>query len=299
MVSKVTVRVPATSANLGPGFDCLGLALSLYNRITFQQRSNGLSISVSGEGEGVIPVDETNLVYRAARRIFSGRARPTGLEIQIENNIPVGSGLGSSAAAVLGGMLAANAMLDRPLDQPSLLALASEMEGHPDNVAPALYGGLTIAIQDGDTLVVERVSVPSIRVVVVMPAFELLTAQARAALPKSVPMGDAVFNTGRTAMLVQALSRGDYSGLGMVMADRLHQPYRLPLIPGMDQAFAAARQAGAAGVALSGAGPSLIALAEVDHEQIAQAAEMAFRAAGLSCRSWLLAVDQHGSRVET
>jgi homoserine kinase len=295
----VTVTVPATTANLGPGFDCLGLALGLYNELTLGPAESGLVVTVAGEGAGTIPAGADNLVLRAAERVFAqvGR-RPPGLRLHQRNAIPVGSGLGSSAAATLAGILAADALVDGRLSRNDVLRLATEMEGgHADNVAPALVGGLVLVNREAGEFLLEPLPVADLRLLVVLPAFELPTAVARAALPPQVPLDDAIFNAARTALLIRALAEGDYAKIGRAMHDRLHQPYRLPLIPGMAAAFAAARQAGAAGVALSGAGPSLIAFAPSGHEQIAAAAIDAFHQAGLPARSWLLTPDHQGALV--
>jgi homoserine kinase len=298
MREQVSVSVPASTSNLGPGFDCLGMALALHNRVTLAFKEAGLEVTVSGEGKGTLATDGTNLVVRAARRLFKEiGGEPGGLRIEQENGIPVGSGLGSSAAAVLGGLLAANALAGAPLERPELLALAAEMEGHPDNAVPALYGGLTLVIQDGQQLTVDVIEVPDMEVVVVLPDYVLSTSEARAALPKSVPIGDAIFNASRLAALVRALAAGDYDRLAMATQDRLHQPYRLPLIPGMADAFEAALAAGASAVALSGAGPSVVALGPDGHERIGQAVQAAFAAAGLGSRSWILPVEPQGARV--
>lgn len=292
------VSVPATTANLGPGFDCLGLALDLCNRITVTVTASGQAIEITGEGDGALPADSSNLVLQALEKLFDrvGR-RPTGYHVRQENEIPVSSGLGSSASAVLGGLLAANALVDNPLDQHQLLELAAELEGHPDNVSPALMGGLTLTLSNENGLVVERIPVPDQRVAVVLPAFVLSTRAARQALPTTVPFADAIFNIGRVGLLVRALEKGDYGRLAMAMEDRLHQPYRLPLIPGMAEAFKAGRDAGAAAVALSGAGPSVIAFAPEGHDEIAAAMGRAFGTAGLQVRSWILPVRSQGSVV--
>lgn len=296
---KVTVTVPATTANLGPGFDCLGLALALYNRVELCPAESGLSVSIEGEGTGVIPTDESNMMVQAAHRLFAHVGRPVpGLHFRQVNRIPVSSGLGSSAAAVLSGMLAANCLLPSPLSRAEVLSLATEIEGHPDNTAPALRGGLVLANQDGERLVVENLPIGDLHVIAVLPAFALSTIEARAVLPRDVPFADAIFNAGRVALLVQALAEGDYGRLGAAMQDRLHQPYRVPLIPGMEEAFIAARAAGAAGVALSGAGPGIIAFAAEGHEEIAASICEAFATAGLQSRSWILPVDRRGSVVE-
>jgi homoserine kinase len=297
MTGAITVSVPATSANLGPGFDCLGLALALYNQVEVAVASSGLHVEVSGEGVGAIPADGRNLVVRAAERVFAevGR-RPAGLRVVQHNGIPPGGGLGSSAAAILGGLLAANALLDAPFSSEEILALAADMEGHPDNAAAALFGGLTLVAPANGRYLVEKFELPAIQAIVVLPAFELPTKLARAALPKEVPLDDVVYNLGRLGLVIGALSRGDYRLLAEVMDDRLHQPYRLPLIPGMSAAFAAARAASAA-VALSGAGPAAIAFAAAGHEAIAAAMSEAFASAGLATRRWLLPVDRMGAQV--
>lgn len=295
----VRVSVPATTANLGPGFDCLGLALDLCNQITFRVSGSANTIQISGEGVDRLPVDSSNLVMRAAEMVFTkaGR-RPMGLHISQENRIPVGSGLGSSAAAVLGGLLAANAVIDSPLGQQELLEMAANMEGHPDNVTPALFGGLTLAVATQAGLMVERLEVAQQRVVVVLPDFDLSTAAARQALPAAVKLPDAVYNIGRVGLLVRAFETNNYGRLAVAMEDRLHQPYRLPLIPGMLDAFSAGRQAGAAAVVLSGAGPSAVAFAADKHDEIAAAMGAAFADAGLRHRSWVLAVHKQGSVIK-
>ena len=295
-MQRVTVKIPATTANLGPGFDCLGLALGLYHTVTFSALDkSGIHITACGEDKHKIPLDNSNLVAESAEIIFRrvGR-RPTGLDIYQENGIPIGSGLGSSSSAVLAGMFAANALLDSPLTREQILQLATNLEGHPDNVAPAVYGGLILGVQEPEGLLVERILIPALKVVVVLPDFHLLTTDARAALPYQVPLKDAIFNTSRIALLTRALETADYTKLRIAMQDRLHQPYRIPLIPGMADAFEAAYAAGAAGVAISGAGPSLIAFAPADHEVIGRAVTAVFTAAGLSSRTWILPVDTQG-----
>lgn len=300
-MKTVTVTVPATTANLGPGFDCLGMALGLYNQVTLTAVSYpSLSIEISGEGAAKIPTDTTNLVAQSAQILFHHIGQqPAGLHIQQHNHIPAGSGLGSSASAVLAGLLAANALCDFPLTSADILQLATQQEGHPDNVSPALSGGLTLTVQDNHTLYVEHIPLPPLQVVITLPDFDLPTAQARAALPLQIPLKDAVFNIGRVGLLIRALAAGDFARLQVAMQDKLHQPYRLPLIPGISAVFAAAYAAGAKGVALSGAGPSVIAFTPDRHDQIATAMTAEFARAGVTSRSWILPVDHTGSQITT
>ncbi|MDX1615043.1 MAG: homoserine kinase [Candidatus Promineifilaceae bacterium] len=299
MVDSATVSVPATSANLGPGFDCLGLALELRNTFTFREGDAPLSYVVEGEGAGQLMLEEDGILLRAAKRVYdlSGR-RLRGLHVTMQNAIPVGSGLGSSATAALAGILGVSALLNYDIDQTTALGLASDVEGHPDNVAPALLGGLTIAGHDDGQLWVKPVAIAPLNVVIILPDVNFATAAARAALPTTVAREDAVFNMSRLALLVSTLADGNYDLLRRAMADRLHQPYRLPLIPGMEDAFEAAYAAGAAGVALSGAGPSLMAIAPDHHQAISRAAQAAFTAVGLASRAWILTTAVDGARVE-
>ena len=299
MIQQVTVTIPATSANLGPGFDCLGVALALYNRVTFTAVSTaGLTIEVTGLDADKVPTDETNLVHQSAICMFARLGkRPSGLHIRQENNIPVGSGLGSSSTAVLAGLLGANALLNGHFSQADILALATAEEGHPDNVAPALLGGLVLGVMDGERVHIEPLPIAPQQVVIVTPDFQLLTKDARAALPDLISRQDAIFNASRLPLLVHALETADYAKLSLAMQDRLHQPYRLPLIPGMGEACAAAYAAGAAGVALSGAGPSLIAFAPDHHAEIVAAVTAVFRQNGLASQSWILPIDTEGTKI--
>lgn len=296
---QVTISVPATSANLGPGYDCLGLALDLRQRVTFTTRHEpGLRITAVGEDAQFVPKDENNLIYQSMRLVFQRTGgEPSGLHIHQENDIPIASGLGSSSSAVLAGMFGANEIAGSPLTREQLLQMATDLEGHPDNVAPAVYGGLVLGVQSTDGLLVEQFAVPPMEVVVVLPDFELLTETARAALPAQVSLADAIHNSSRLGLLIHALQTAEYDRLSVAMQDRLHQPYRIPIITGMADAMQAAREAGAAGVALSGAGPSLIAFAADGYERIGSAAANAFRKAGINSRQWRLSVDNNGTLI--
>lgn len=309
-MKQVTITIPATTANLGPGFDCLGLALGLYNHVTFTVISdhtpqpnnpqiNELQIIVNGVDAHKVPIDTSNLVAKTANLMFDRLGkRPSRLHIHQTNNIPVGSGLGSSSTAVLAGLLGADALTGGNVTQTDLVEMATDIEGHPDNVAPAFYGGLVLGLQTETCLHIEKLSIPPIQVVIVLPDFHLLTTDARAAIPSHVSRADSIFNTSHLGLLIRALETADYDKLAIAMQDRLHQPYRIPLIPGMNAAFAAARQAGAKGVALSGAGPSLIAFAPDNHQKIVDAVTAVFAGTGLSSRAWILPIDTTGCTVQ-
>lgn len=304
MTHTLRVRVPATTANLGPGFDALGLALDLWNETDFTRRDdNHIVATISGEGADVLPTDAKNTLIAAALHLFelAGEQLP-GLHIECRNKIPLSSGMGSSAAAVLTGVLGANALLNKPLDQPALLKLAVKIEGHPDNVAPALLGGLVVSLVDGEKIFAHQLP-PNpkrmpIHLTLALPELDFPTRAARAALPAHVSHADAVFNISRALLVAQALSSGNISLLDRAMDDRLHQPYRLPLIPGAQAAIDAARAAGAAAAALSGAGPSLIAFSADQNTAIGSAMLHAFAEAGLPARVFHLGISEIGAQVE-
>lgn len=298
MNPSVRVRVPATSANLGPGFDCLALALDLWNEVDLRLAPAGVHFSISGEGQAEIARDETNLIWRAAAQVFQQAGQPLpGLRIECRNAIPLGGGLGSSASAILAGMLGANALLGAPFTHRQVLDMAAEMEGHPDNAAAALLGGLVVVAAQDPGFIPVRVAAPLLEVAVVVPDVSLPTKVARAVLPRQVPLADAVFNLGRVPLVVEALRTGNLELLAQVMDDRLHQPFRFKLIAGAEQAAAAARAAGAAAVALSGAGPALIAFG--DAGRLVGALQQGFAQAGVASRGWALAVSPVGASVQS
>ena len=262
MTTRLTVRVPATTANLGPGFDCLGMALDIWNSVHVEVGSSGFVIR--GEGRESLRPGRTNLVYRCFRLPFqeSGQRVPK-VRITCENEIPLYRGLGSSSAAAVAGVLAGNEICDRPLGQDTLLDLAARTEGHPDNVASALLGGCQIVVRDGHRLVTSAVPIPQeLRAVVFIPDVQMPTKQARSLLPSKVDRRDAVYNIGRVGLLVRALATGDFTDLAVATEDRLHQPARQTIFPAMKNIFHAALDAGALGVFLSGAGSSVLALTQ-------------------------------------
>ena len=258
--APVRIRVPATSANLGPGFDSFGLALGLYDDVIAQVGEAGIHVDVAGEGADDVPRDKRNLVVRAMRAAFDRMGgQPRGIEVVCANRIPHGRGLGSSAAAIVAGVVAARELVLGGLSDDDVLALCVELEGHPDNVAACLSGGLTVAYGDG----VVRLPVdPSIAPVAFVPTSKSSTSKARRMLPETVPHADAVFNAGRTALLVEALGRRPDLLLAAT-EDRLHQQYRAEAMPRTATLVAALRDKGIPAV-VSGAGPTVLAFGGAD-----------------------------------
>ncbi|WP_248241063.1 homoserine kinase [Microbacterium kunmingense] len=296
---EVVVRVPATSANLGPGFDTLGLALSVYDELTVTALEPGrIEIEVEGQGAEGVPRDASHLVVRAIRYAFDAAEREMpGLRLHAVNVIPHGRGLGSSGAAVVSGLLAAKGLLagDVDLDDDTLLRLATEMEGHPDNVAPALFGGLTIAwVDDGrpqhKKLLVHRGVAP----LVFVPEFTMSTSVARSLQPLQVPREDAVFNVSRSALLIAALTQSPELLLAAT-EDKLHQNYRAQAMPDTDRLVRALRAVGFAAV-VSGAGPSVLVLADGPGRRL-EAVAVAERATDTPWEALMLAVDVKGGTV--
>lgn len=269
---KVNVKVPASSANIGPGFDCLGMALPLYNIVTIEETvlpGTGIEINIMSKDESIdestfenIPKDGNNLVYKAIEMLYNSIGQePSELRINIQTGIPIARGLGSSSSIIVGGLLAANELLGRPADEKALLAIATEVEGHPDNVAPAILGGLVLATQENDgTLSYCKLDWPDEwDITVCVPEFQLATEISRSVLPKEVSMQDAIFNAKHLGMMIQAINTKDSKLMKLAMKDRLHQPYREKLVPGMHEIMEAFKhEDGVLGCVLSGAGPSLL-----------------------------------------
>ncbi|MDK2820280.1 MAG: homoserine kinase [Clostridia bacterium] len=278
------VRVPATTANLGPGFDTLGMALELYDEIRIEE-ADFPQIEVTGEGEGAIPRGPENIAYKAAQAVYE-RVGKTGVafRLKMHNNIPVARGLGSSAAAIVGGLVGANLLLGNPLDQEEMVSLATKLEGHPDNVAPAILGGLVVSANEGGRVYYERLNPPEgLVAVVAIPKFTLSTRMSRSVLPEKVSFSDAVFNVSRVALLLASIENNNLELMGKMMDDKLHQPYRIPLVKGMAEVFDAAREAGALAVALSGSGPTVIAFCKDKQPQVGKTMAQAFARNGVNC----------------
>ncbi|MFD0694091.1 homoserine kinase [Paenibacillus sp. GCM10027628] len=260
---KVRVKVPASTANLGPGFDSLGMALNLYAWIDMAV-SERTTIHLIGDQMQGIPTDKSNLIYKVAQMVFdqAGVSHPE-LDIAMYSDIPLTRGLGSSASAIIGALAGANALIGNKLTTDELFQIATRLEKHPDNVGASLFGGIVVAFWDGQRAESIRLEPdPNLEVLVAIPAFQLSTEKARSVMPQQVSMKDAVFNLSHSSLLVAALSTGNLGMIRHAMKDALHQPYRAALIPGMTTILEQADQHGALGVALSGAGPTLLTLVD-------------------------------------
>jgi homoserine kinase len=271
---KVCVKVPASTANLGPGFDVLGMALDLYAWIEMSEAAE-TTIELVGEQLHGIPSDKSNLIYQVAQQVFAraGVSLPE-LRIAMYSDIPLTRGLGSSASAIVGALVAANALIGDPFTTDELFQMATALEKHPDNVGASLFGGMIVSHWDGVTAHHLRMEPPAeLEVLVAIPHFQLSTEAARDVLPKQVSVRDAVYNIGHASLLVAALAGGRLEMIRHAMKDALHQPFRSPLIPGMSRVLAEAVEHGALGVALSGAGPTLLAFVERDSAQRVELAD--------------------------
>jgi homoserine kinase len=296
----IVARVPATSANMGPGFDCLGMAIELYNDVTLVP-GGPFRVEIAGEGAETLPRDRSNLVARTVIRFFESIGRPTpSFALRLTNRIPMTGGLGSSSTALVGGLLAANRLAGDILSRLEVLRLAYELEGHPDNVAPAMLGGIVVSVVDEGRLVTLPLSVPAgLRAVLFLPRFSTSTREARRLLPTRVSLGDAVFNLSRSSLLVGALATGHLDLLRVATRDRLHQPHRQVLFPSMNRLFDAALEAGALAVWLSGSGSALLALTNGKEAEVAAAFECAAVAHGVAGRSRVVDLAAMGATVET
>lgn len=295
-MKSATVRVPATAANLGPGFDCLALALDSILEVTLSLEGEGLEVEIEGEGEDLLPRGEDNLIVRAVRRLFgAGGFDPPGLRLRCLSAIPIASGLGSSAAAVVAGLTAANALLGGKLTRQEILAHAADLEGHADNAAAALMGGLAVVTSHAGRWTAWGLPIVEMKVAVAIPNVELTTAEMRRRLPAQVPLADATSNLAHLALALEGFRLGDYDLLAVALHDRLHEPYRTRHIPGFEQARRAGLEAGAAAVVLAGAGPSLLAFAPGRHEEIAEAMASTFRDSSLSSRAAVYSIARQGA----
>lgn len=300
---KVKMKVPATTANLGPGFDVYGAALTLYNQFEAEYVPNAKKTKfiLKGEGKKAIPKGEKNLVWQAMSETFKllgcNKYNLKNLNITITTGIPLSGGLGSSASAIVGGITLANELCGKKLNKAQIAELGIKIEGHPDNIAPAVYGGLCICCKDKDdhgTIV--HLPLPKLKVILCAPSFELRTKRSRQILPKTLTFEEVVFNTARVALLTAAFCSGDYSLLEKGMQDKIHQPYRGKMIPAMNEVLSAATQAGAYGAFLSGSGPTIAAFASSKKaENVRKAMIKAWKKDSVSVKSYILDFDKHGA----
>jgi homoserine kinase len=299
-MGKVRVDIPASTTNLGPGFDVLGMALKLYNTVEMELSVSGLHIQVEGEGASTLPRDESNQVYKAAKMVFEQAGeKPPPMTIRLINRIPLARGLGSSGTAAIGGLMSANILSGAELTLDQILAMAAEIDGHPDNVAASIFGGVVIASPTENGIAWMKFMPPKpLDIVVAVPEFQLLTTKARAILPEMVDRKSAVFNIGRTSLLTAALATGDFRLLNIATEDKLHQPYRENLIPGMADVFKAVKNTCKdAAVALSGAGPSIAAFCPNNSVKIGECMRQAFLKHNIKSQIMILSIDEQGARV--
>lgn len=287
------VCVPATSANLGSGFDCVGVALNLYNELYFWKDEE---ISLP---DGTNLLNKDSLAHQGMSLVAEkiGQKLPD-YKIAIKAFIPSARGLGSSATLTVAGVVAGNILLNANLKEEELISLASKVEGHPDNAAPALVGGLVISVTSGQEIKYIKIKPQnSPQVIVVVPDFKVATMQARKVLPPVVPYKDAVFNLGRFGLLMTSFLTENYSLLGLSMEDRLHQPYRVSLVPGLNEVMSTAMANGALGCCLSGAGPTVLAFCDQKAEEIGKAIKDKWKDLGVSAKTYLLEISVEGTKV--
>ena len=304
MKKSVTVRVPATSANCGPGFDSLGLALTLYNEFTFtiSDEKFGFTLEVEGEGRDSFHASGRNMAFASFLSIWNRitNHKRIGIDMHMRNQVPKSRGLGSSSTAIVAGVTAASILSGANLTQDEILQETNRLEGHPDNVAPAIYGGFTISFQEnGVAHTLRTVPKMPLQFIAVVPDFQLSTHMAREAIPKEIAHSDAVFNASRTALLTAALLENRPELLQYALEDKLHQPYRAKLIPGLTEVFAAGKKAGAYQCIISGSGSTLLAYAspEVDGNGIGKAMVDAFAACGQNAVYHILQLNTKGTEI--
>ena len=302
MFRKATTRIPASTTNLGPGFDVLGLALQLYSTVSLEITGSGTEVVVSGVDVEKIPSTPEHIAFQAVESIFqrSGVQQPDGLKLTIANGIPAIRGLGGSGTAILGGLLTANVLCGNMFSLPEILNFAAAIEGHPDNVAASLYGGLVISVQEEEHIhTIQLVCDPALHVVLAIPEFTLSTQKARDILPKTVDFADAIYNISRSSLLVASVATGKLDMLPLAMKDKLHQPYRSTLIPGFNDVVEAATSAGALSIALSGAGPTIAAYCLNNMDQVGSRMQEVFNQHDIPCKIKVLGADLDGATVWT
>ena len=304
-MSTVTISVPATTANLGPGFDCIGAALTLYNQFQLtllEEIDPDLTITVTGTEAHRVSRDQTNLLYQAFAHFYQHlNKKVPNIAIEIKLGIPLARGLGSSATAIIGGLVGANELAGKPLSLTELMELAIAIEGHPDNVVPALLGNCQLSVgEPGNWEICQIPWHSEIIPILAIPEFELSTEEARSVLPQTLSRGDAIFNVAHIGLLIRALETGNKTWLTRAMADKLHQPYRQGLIEGYDYVQESAINAGAYGMVISGAGPTLLALTSPETVPAVESAmKDAWSQRGITSEVRSLSIDTHGVKVNS
>ncbi|MBW4535873.1 MAG: homoserine kinase [Pleurocapsa minor HA4230-MV1] len=301
-MNQVTVSVPATTANIGVGFDCLGAALTMANEFQFVvvDSDTKLKIIVEGEEAHKVGLGDNNLIYRSLLQFYQHiQQTPPHLEITIKLGVPLSRGLGSSATAIVGGLLGANSLAGNPLSQKEIMQMAIAIEGHPDNVVPALLGNCLLSVEDrGEWQISQIPWHQDIIPIVAIPNFELSTREAREVLPTEYSRSDAIFNISRMGLLIRALETNNPAWLKTALADQLHQPYRQKLITGYQQVEQAAIASGAYGLVISGAGPTLLALANPERvEQVVKSMTVAWNKMDIESQVRSLAINPAGAKV--
>ena len=304
-MKTIKVKVPATTANLGPGFDVLGASLSLYNEleVSLAQDPKKAKFVVEGEGKKILPRNEKNILWKAMDAVFGllderEKYNLKSFNIKLTNNIPLSSGLGSSSAARAAGIIAANKICGNKLSLGEMAQLGVKLEGHPDNIIPAFYGGVCISINKGnDVIDVIKLPIPKIKAVACTPGFELATERSRNILPSKYDRKDVVFNISRVALLTKAFCTNDFKVLQEAMQDKIHQPYRAKLIPVMQDLIDVAVKEGAYGACLSGAGPSMIAFCDRSKAQnIAKSMAKIWKKETVPTKTFILDFDKDGAK---
>ena len=292
----IKVRVPASTANLGSGFDCMGIALSLYSEATFEEIESGLEINIKDSSREYLPCDETNYVYRAMDLVFKKANKyPSGIRITSNTDIPITRGLGSSSASLALGLCGANEMIGTPFSKEELLDMASKIEGHPDNVTPAFMGGFTVSVIEKNHVLYTKTEIPSnIKFAAMIPNFYLATKKARGILPKTVPHKNAVYNIAHAAYMASAVSKGDFSAFDIGVKDKIHQKYRFEMISSAEFIIRSAKRFGASCGYLSGAGPTVISVVNKDHDEFEDNMNRLIKTNLKNWRLVMLSADNHG-----
>lgn len=304
---KISVRVPATTANIGPGFDSFGMALPLYNTITIEETVlGGVEIELVSKDDEIqdlhLPADDSNIIYRAIEQLYAcvGQS-PSAIKVTIDTNIPIAKGLGSSASVIVGALMAANELLGRPADLDALLSIANEVEGHPDNTTPAFLGGFCVASLEEDASIKYcKLDWPEEwKLTLCVPDFELSTNISRSVLPEKVDREDAVFNIRRAAMLVHAIHTQDTELMKLALQDKLHQPYRVRFVPGLEEVMEELKNFdNVLGVVLSGAGPSILVItSDSNIDKIKDVINMTWQKYSVKAELTTFALDSQGATI--